>query len=60
MVPASMPELTMSSDVEYLSNKLEMEKDPQEAEKLFRGEIYNALTTVSRQIDNMIHAWKHY
>jgi len=59
MIPASMPQLTKNSQVRYLQDMLSLELSDQEAAEHFVREIKNSLATVTRQIDNQLHQWKH-
>ena len=59
MVPAAMPELLERSDISYLRDMLHLEMTTTQADKLFKDEIMNSLSTVSRSIDNMFHLMKH-
>ena len=59
MVPAAMPELLERSDISYLREMLHLELTTAQADSLFKAEIKNSLSTVSRSIDNMFHLMKH-
>ena len=60
MIPATMPELTERSHVEYLKNHLHLELSDYEAADRFIKEISECLHTISRQVDNFLHNVKHY
>ena len=59
MLPSALPELESQADINYLRDKLAMEIPPADAADRFKKEIDNALGTVSRQIDNMVHMSVH-
>ena len=59
MVPAGMPELASSEDINYLRDQLAFGKGIEDAKKSFEHEIYNALQDRFKQFDNMIHIAKH-
>ena len=59
MVPAGMPELRYASDVEYLRDKLYLQKDTQEVVDIFKRVLFECLHTTSKQLDDMFHSIKH-
>ena len=59
MVPAGMPELASSEDINYLRDQLAFGKGIEDAKDAFKQEIYNALKDRFKQFDNMIHIAKH-
>ena len=59
MLPSALPELESQADINYLRDKLELQIPPADAADRFKKEIDNALGTVSRQIDNMVHMSVH-
>ena len=59
MVPAGMPELASSEDINYLRDQLAFGKGIEDAKKSFEAEIHNALQDRFKQFDNMIHIAKH-
>lgn len=59
MVSAGMPELLVSADIDYLRRMFYLEQGEKEAVGMLEKEIKKSLNTTYRQIDNMIHIWKH-
>ena len=60
MIPATMPELTKRSEVEYIRDHLHLHLNDFEAADKFMSEIAQCHATFSRQIDNFLHNVKHY
>lgn len=59
MTPAKMVELTHSSDVVYMKEKMLLHLSDEEASAAFIAEIKNAVGAVSRRVDNWLHNLKH-
>eukprot|EP00750_Incisomonas_marina_P031094 INCI7705.8.p1 GENE.INCI7705.8~~INCI7705.8.p1 ORF type:complete len:785 (-),score=146.41 INCI7705.8:448-2802(-) len=59
MVPAGMPELRYPSDVEYLRDKLYLQKETDEVVEIFKRVLFECLHTTSKQLDDMFHSIKH-
>eukprot|EP00605_Chrysophyceae_sp_TOSAG23-4_P001770 GSChrysophyteH1.ASY1.ANO1.1958.1 assembled CDS len=60
MIPACMPELIRTGDVNYLRDHLHLELNDHDAADKFMKEIAQSLSTFSRQFDNFIHNVKHH
>lgn len=59
MIAAGMPELSDVSHVNYLRQRLCLDKSSEEAGKVFLSDLQEALETTSRRFDNLIHLLKH-
>mmetsp|Transcript_21393 Transcript_21393/g.34853 ORF Transcript_21393/g.34853 Transcript_21393/m.34853 type:complete len:940 (+) Transcript_21393:3108-5927(+) len=55
MIPAGMPELVCDQDIQYMCQKLCMDKTDAEASESFKREINNSLSDTYRRVDNLIH-----
>eukprot|EP00515_Schizochytrium_aggregatum_P004768 CAMPEP_0202051072 /NCGR_PEP_ID=MMETSP0963-20130614/4400_1 /ASSEMBLY_ACC=CAM_ASM_000494 /TAXON_ID=4773 /ORGANISM="Schizochytrium aggregatum, Strain ATCC28209" /LENGTH=64 /DNA_ID=CAMNT_0048616211 /DNA_START=67 /DNA_END=261 /DNA_ORIENTATION=- len=55
MIPAGMPELRGVADIQYLCDKLALDKSDKEAADMFKREINNSLNDTYRRVDNLIH-----
>lgn len=59
MLPAAMPELLDSEDIDYCLGQLALGLSPREAAESFSRDIKLAQAAISRRLDNYIHNWKH-
>jgi len=58
MIPARIPELVSTKDIQYLCDKLVLDKTEEEAAASFRKEINICLGDTYRRFDNLIHNTK--
>ena len=58
MLSAGMPELSSSSDLEYLVNQLALDFSEHEACAKFKKEIQESLNSNWRRVDNLFHMLK--
>jgi phosphatidylinositol-4,5-bisphosphate 3-kinase len=59
MVVAGMPELSSSTSITYLRDKLYLDVDAKQAQKELMDELKKSLDSTYRRLDNMIHNLKH-
>ena len=55
MLSAGMPELNHEKDIQWLVKRLNLNLSEQEASKVFKKEIINAIYSTSRRLDNLAH-----
>ena len=59
MLPASMPDLLVRSDVQYSVDMLSLDLTDDEANEKFIDELDKSLSNISRRLDNLFHNVKH-
>ena len=59
MLSAGMPELNHEDNIKKMVERLHLEMTDREASKHFKIQIWRAMNTFSRRIDNTFHNVKH-